>query len=74
MAEQSVVLQPGESKLVSFEATPTEARTYQVSVDGLTGSFAAIQPAPAKFEYASDIRKQTGTDAHGRLVAYIEVD
>jgi len=69
-----VVLQPGESKLVSFEATPTEARTYQVSVDGLTGSFAAIQPAPAKFEYASDIRKQTGTDAYGRLVAYIEVD
>ncbi|MBA7543124.1 hypothetical protein ES705_35451 [subsurface metagenome] len=41
MAEQSVTLQPGESKLVSFEATPTKARTYQVSVNGLTGSFKA---------------------------------
>ncbi|GAI61292.1 unnamed protein product [marine sediment metagenome] len=31
MAEQSVTLQPGESKVVSFEATPHEARSYQVS-------------------------------------------
>lgn len=43
MAEQSVTLQPGESKVVSFEATPHEARTYQVSVNGLTGSFVAIE-------------------------------
>ena len=43
MAEQSVTLQPGESKLVSFEATPTKARTYQVSVNGLTGSFVATE-------------------------------
>jgi hypothetical protein len=42
MAQQSVTLNPGESKVVSFEATPSEARTYQVSVDGLTGSFTAI--------------------------------
>lgn len=41
MAEQSVTLNPGESKVVSFEATPAEARTYQVEVDGLTGSFVA---------------------------------
>ncbi|GAI69592.1 unnamed protein product, partial [marine sediment metagenome] len=38
MTEQSVALQPGESKVVSFEATPTVAKVYQVSVDGLTGS------------------------------------
>ena len=44
MAEQTVELQPGESKQVSFEATPHEAKTCQVSVDGLTGSFRAIAP------------------------------
>ncbi len=46
MAEQSVTLQPGESKVVSFEATPQEARTYQVSVNGLTGSFVAAEAPP----------------------------
>lgn len=45
-AGQTVELAPGESRLVSFEATPHEARTYQVSVDGLTGSFTAVA-APA---------------------------
>ncbi len=47
MAEQVVELQPGESKLVSFEAVPTEARTYQVTVDGLTGGFKAVAAAVA---------------------------
>lgn len=47
MAEQIVTLNPSESKVVSFEATPHEARTYQVSVDGLTGSFVAIPAPPA---------------------------
>ena len=42
MAEQVVTLNPGESQVVSFEATPSEARTYQVAVNGLTGSFNAI--------------------------------
>ncbi|GAJ18934.1 unnamed protein product, partial [marine sediment metagenome] len=46
MAEQIVTLSPGEGKVVSFEATPTVVKTYQVSVDGLTGSFKAI-PAGA---------------------------
>ena len=43
MAEQNVTLAPGESRLVSFEATPQEARIYQVAVNGLAGSFRAIQ-------------------------------
>ncbi len=43
VAEKSVTLQPEESKQVSFEVTPTEAKTYQVSVDGLTGSFIATE-------------------------------
>ena len=41
MAQQTVTLQPGESKMVSFTVTPTVAKTYSVSVDGLTGSFIA---------------------------------
>ena len=42
MAEQSVTLEPGESKVVTFEAIPDRAKTYQVSVDGLTGNFVAM--------------------------------
>ena len=45
MAEQQITLNPGESRVVSFEATPTVAKTYQVSVDGLAGSFVAIKAA-----------------------------
>lgn len=42
MDEQTVSLQPGESMTVSFEVTPSVAKTYQVSVDGLSGSFRAV--------------------------------
>jgi len=41
MADQTVVLAPGESKTVLFEVTPAAAKTYQVLVDGLSGSFKA---------------------------------
>ncbi|MBA7606570.1 hypothetical protein ES703_13720 [subsurface metagenome] len=43
MAEQTVELAPGESKEVSFEAIPHEAKTYSVSIDGLTGSFTVVE-------------------------------
>ena len=43
MAEQSVTLAPGESKTVSFEVTPAVAKTYSVSVDGLAGTFRAVE-------------------------------
>ena len=49
MAEQIVTLQPNEAKAISFEATPHEAKTYHVSVDGLTGSFRASLPPPFTF-------------------------
>ena len=61
MAEQQVTLNPGESRVVSFETTPSEARTYQVTVDGLTGSFKAIEVTPALFVYASDVRQTPWT-------------
>lgn len=41
MAEQTVSLAPGESKVVSFEVVPDVARTYSVTVDGLSGTFKA---------------------------------
>jgi len=41
MAEQSVTLEPGESRAISFEVTPTIAKTYSVTVDGLSGTFRA---------------------------------
>ena len=47
-AGQTVELAPGESRPVSFEATPHEARTYQVSVDELTGSFTAVEAPQVK--------------------------
>jgi len=47
MAEQTVTLQPGESKQVVFEAIPQQAKVYQVSIDGLTGSFVAVMPPVA---------------------------
>jgi len=43
LAEQVVTLNPGESATVSFEVTPDIARTYQVSVDGLSGNFRATE-------------------------------
>lgn len=46
MAQQTVTLQPNESKIISFQAIPTEARAYQVSVNGLTGSFVAMTTPP----------------------------
>lgn len=56
MAEQQVTLQPGESQPVTFEAIPHEARTYQVSVNGLTGSFRAI--GVAEFYMPAAMRKK----------------
>lgn len=43
VTEETVVLNPGESETVSFEVTPSEAKTYSASVDGLSGSFRATE-------------------------------
>ena len=43
VAEQEIFLQPGESKIVSFEVAPTVAGAYSVNVDGLTGTFEAAE-------------------------------
>jgi len=46
VSSQTVTLVAGESKAVSFTATPKEAKTYQVSVNGLSGSFKAVEVVP----------------------------
>jgi len=43
VAAKTVTLEPGESKAVTFEVTPTELGVYSVSVDGLTGSFSVVE-------------------------------
>jgi len=67
MAEQTVTLQPGESRTVSFEVTPTVAKTYHVSVDGLSGSFAATA-VPVANLYGIVTDAHTGLPLPGVLV------
>jgi len=43
MAEHVVTLQPGESTTVSFDVMPEVAKSYSVSVDGLSGTFVATE-------------------------------
>jgi len=45
----TVTLAPGEAKPVEFQFSPMEARVYQVSVDGLIGSFTVLEPPVAQF-------------------------
>jgi len=45
MAQKTVYLAPGQSTEVAFEVTPTTAKSYSVSVDGLYGSF-VVTTAP----------------------------
>ena len=45
---QTASLNPGEGKVVSFTFTPSEARRYQVTVNGLTGSFATVRTTPSE--------------------------
>lgn len=41
--EETLTLEPGGSRRISFEVVPTIAKTYSVSVDGLTGTFRATE-------------------------------
>jgi len=55
VSEQTITLGPGQSEVVSFTVTPNVAKTYQVSVDGLSGSFVATE------EPVADIRVENLT-------------
>jgi hypothetical protein len=45
MAQKTVTLDPGQSQVVAFTFTPTQVGSYNVSVDGLTGSFMCTEVA-----------------------------
>ena len=47
--QKTVSLNPGESKEVSFTFTPSVAKSYSVSVNGLSGTFVAIEHPEAEF-------------------------
>jgi hypothetical protein len=50
--QKSITLSPGQSGQVDFTVIPSRPGTYNVSVDGLTGSFTAVPlptPIPAAF-------------------------
>jgi hypothetical protein len=49
VSEQTVALESNQSKQVNFEVTPTAAKTYQVMVDGQSGSFRAAAPTPPSY-------------------------
>jgi len=61
---KSITLAPGQSERVTFTCTTATPKTYWVNVDGLSGSFVAVEVAPpppeygAVFGYVSD--KSTG--------------
>ena len=47
--KKTVSLNPGESKVVTFTYTPTVAKGYTVSADGLSGTFVAMEAPEAMF-------------------------
>ncbi|GAI86562.1 unnamed protein product [marine sediment metagenome] len=65
MAEQTATLEPGESRVISFEATPEEVKTFQVAVDGLNGTFRAAE-APVE-EVDFELARPTASDINLNL-------
>ena len=53
--KKTVTLNPGESKAVTFTYTPNVARSYQVMINGLTGSFVVLPVGAAEFIYTSNL-------------------
>ena len=55
---KSITLDPGQSGSIGFTITPNTVKTYQVNVNGLTGSFVAIS-LPPEFEVSNLIISPT---------------
>lgn len=58
--KKTVTLEPDVSRIVTFEVAPEEAKTYQVSVNGLIGSFKVIAPVPWSFSGISCFTEPSG--------------
>ena len=65
--QKTVILNPGESKEVTFTVTPTVIGPHVVSVDGLSGVFTVLQPPTAQF-VVSDLIITPATCYPGELV------
>lgn len=59
VSETTVTLQPGESTKVKFVIVPIDLKTYNVSVDGLSGVLKVVTP-PTPIDY-STVRTIAGT-------------
>lgn len=65
-------MQPGEARDIAFEFVPTQAKTYNVSVDGLSGSF-EVFPQNAIIA-AQVIDSVTGQIIEGAIVTLVLED
>ena len=61
MPSKQVTLDPGQSVEVSFSFIPTVAKTYFAAIDGLSGSFTAVE-LPAEFEVSNLIIEPSEVD------------
>ena len=66
---KSVTLNPGQSKEVAFQFTPSEAKIHSVLVNGLTGSFNAIE-APVGNWLLPTGHNDPGNDWKDEFLAY----
>lgn len=59
MMKKTVTLTPAEAKAVTFTYTPSVARGYTVSVNGLSGSFVTLEVPVARFEVSNLVIEPT---------------
>lgn len=72
MPTEQITLAPGKSGQVSFEVIPEEARTYLISVNGLTGNFEAIA-LPANLQIERFFLVTAPVAEHGEFEAHCHV-
>ena len=71
--QKTITLNPGEEKSVAFQvAAPSELRVYQVSVDGLSGSFSVIE-APPPVQGLSTISGKVRDARTGEEMSFVSV-
>ena len=70
---KTVTLAPGEAKPAEFQFRPMEARVYQVSVDGLSGSFSVIEAPPPPVTGLSTIGGRVRDARTGEGMSFVSV-
>lgn len=72
MAKETISLNPGEAAVVSFQTIPAFAKTYTVSINGLTGNFTCMEAPPLVFCHLRLVHELIDkslvvTEAHGKI-------